>query len=168
MTSNEEIEDIPDSIYEGIGRIVTQWAIVEQLVGQFLAYLVSGDVVLMFTVTQNVSSSTVSEWVNTLLPVRIKEQTALEQIQDLMRRVDDLRRERNLVVHGLWKPAHEDGTALVQTMRWNRVEIMKTELVTTADMGHLVTRVEEAVHELLGLGKELGFHPPPAPATTQS
>lgn len=139
----------------GLGTIVTRWTYIDHLMGEFLSFLVEGKPALMYVITNNVSARTISEWIRTLLPLRFEE-SALGELTELLTKIDDLRRERNALVHGLWSP-HTPGSAEVQTIRWERREVIKVEFVTIGDLKELAGDIDEAIKALASLGQRYGF-----------
>lgn len=69
----------------------------------------------------------------------------------------DARAERNTYVHGVWASGVELGTAVVQTFRWNRSEIIKHEITTAADIHELARHIDDLITELHMIGGKLGF-----------
>lgn len=140
----------------GLGTVIARWAYVDQLMAEFLSFLVQGNPALMYVVTNNVSASTVSEWIRTLLRVRYVNSEPPSEIMALLTTVDELRSERNALAHGLWTP-HSPEAAEVQTVRWERSEVIKIELVTKADLEHLAQDIDDAIDAIAALGKRYGF-----------
>jgi len=159
------MSDIPDPIepelLSRLGMIVYRWSYVEMLMAEFLSFLLKADPALMYVVTENVSTSTVADWIRTLLIVRHIPHEPPAEIMELLKTVDGLRGERNSLVHGLWSPGHVAGSAEIQSVRWERSEVVKTELVTLADLDELSIEIAEATSELIALGQRYGF--PAAP-----
>jgi hypothetical protein len=110
----------------------------------------------MYAITNSVSASTVSGWIRTLLAARYGDDDPPAEIMALLDNVDRLRMERNTLVHGLWSP-HVPGAAEVQTIRWNRREVVKGEIVTASDLDHLVREIDEVADMLADLGRRYGF-----------
>jgi hypothetical protein len=144
------------ALMTGLGTVIARWAYVDQLMGEFLSFLAQGNPALMYVITNNVSGSTIADWIRTLLVARYSGEEPPKEITDLLTSIDDIRRERNALVHGLWSP-HAPDVAEVQTIRWERREIVKIELVTKADLEHLVHDIDDAIDALAALGKRYGF-----------
>ncbi len=68
---------------------------------------------------------------------------------------DQIRAERNILVHGLWKEGHESGTAIITTIRLDRAELIKEEFWTEADLNDLIERSTETLTEALLLRNKL-------------
>jgi len=143
----------------GLGTVVSRWSYVDMFMAEFLSFLLQANPGFMYVVTANVSASTVSDWIRTLLQARHIPNEPPEEIMSLLVDIDRIRGERNALVHGLWRP-HVTGSALVQTVRWNRSEIVKDEVVTRADLDDLITNIGEVMGKLLGLGERYGFPVP--------
>jgi hypothetical protein len=152
-----EPRSIHPDLLTGLGRIVHGWAYVEALQGHFLSWLLEADQARMFVLTQNVSSSTVTDWIRTLLQIPLIEKMGMGDLSELLLTIDETRAERNRLVHGLWSPGPEPTTAKVQTVRWDRTEIVKVELIAIDDLNDLIHRVGDLIRELRDLGTRLGF-----------
>ncbi len=139
-----------------IGLIVTRCAWIDEILGHVLTKLIGADRAPMYVIMQNVSASTVSDWLRTLGPLHLKNPTLEEELRDLLAATDDIRRERNVLAHGLWREGPEPNTAIVQTIRLDRAEIIRDELHTTADLDDLIERCTEALTEVLALKAKIG------------
>jgi hypothetical protein len=131
------------------------------LCGDFLAFMVEGNASFMHVVTKNVSGSTVVDWLRTLAPVRFTDPQTQASLNDLFSRIDQLRAQRNAYVHGIWAAGREPATAMVMTIRWERAEVLRDELVTPEDLSALLEEIHDVYRELVFLGDKLGFHPLP-------
>ena len=160
MTSpdQEEPREVEPALLEGLGRIVVHWAGVDALVNEFWTHLMMASRGSAYVVTANVSSATVTDWVRTLMHMRFTNENTLANLTLLLNRVDELRAERNALVHGLWTTHMTDpSTAVVQTVRWTRAEVIKHEVVTVADLNELSNDIMEMLNELSAIGLQLGF-----------
>jgi hypothetical protein len=148
----EPVREIDPEFFELLGRIATRWSFAESMIGEFFAFLLNADPGYVYILTQSVSGSTVVGWVRTALPFRVPSPEARQAIMGLLTRIDDARAERNAWVHGLWG-THMTGsdTVTVQTVRYERTEIIKTEVVTRADMRDLLREIGEIIAELKAL-----------------
>jgi hypothetical protein len=72
-------------------------------------------------------------------------------------RIKTASEDRNAYVHGVWQNGPEPKTATVQTVRLNRAEIVRDELVTCADLTDLAAEIEDITQELRELARRLGF-----------
>jgi hypothetical protein len=149
-----------------IGRVSVRWSFVEALEGEFLSHLLAADPGGMYVITQNVAGSTITGWLRVLCKMRYTHATSLDRLNDLFNRIDEARGERNSYIHGLWQNGPDSGACVVQTVRWDRAEVVKQEVVTLADLDDLIGRINEIFLELAQLGRNLGFHkgrPQPLP-----
>jgi hypothetical protein len=140
-----------------IGLIVTRCAWIDEILGHILTHLIGADRAPMYIITQNVSASTVSDWLRTLGPLHLKDPPQEEGLRNLLAAADDIRRERNILAHGLWREGPEPNTAIVQTIRLDRAEIIREELCTVADLDDLIERCTEALTEALAFRSKLGI-----------
>jgi hypothetical protein len=140
------------------GGIVILWAYVEQWLGGILGHLLESNPALFHVVTNGVSNSTVVDWLRTLIRAHEYPDEPPREIMDLLTTVDELRAERNALVHGLWKFG-EPGTALVQTIKLERSEIIKHEIVTLADLDELFVAIRETKEGVEALGARFGYPP---------
>ncbi len=151
MTTRE----IEPEFHERLGRIVTNWAAIEAFQAEFLAHLLQADPGSMYIMTQNVSAKTVTGWIRTMTPIRLSDQESQQRIADLLTEIDEVRADRNAVVHGLWSTKSSAGTILIQTVRWERAEVVKGEIWTLADLDELIDRLLPLRDELHLLVKRL-------------
>ena len=163
--STDEEPQVENPLLAARGQAVYIWSAVEWKEGEFLAFLLGADQGLAHIVTKNVSGSTVTDWLRTLAVLRF-EPAETERLHALLIRIDEARAQRNIYVHGLWQPGPTKGSALVTTIRWERAEVMKGELVTMQDLQMFAEEARELYAELSVFGRYLGFPKPvdPAPA----
>lgn len=152
------MRDIPSATYECIGRIVTRWAYIDMTVGDILIALIGANDGIALIVTQGVSASTVTGWLRTMAEPRIASESLRRQLIDALDRIDLLRGQRNAYVHGLWDVGPEDDTATLRTIKWERREIVRDELVTIEDAKDFLSETGEVVGELLALHSAFIVH----------
>jgi hypothetical protein len=148
------------AIYERVGRIAAEWSWVEMLLGETLSHFCHADPGSMYVITQNVSAATVTDWLRTLVQIKVKEDTSAKIILDLLTEIDAARAERNTVVHGVWRAHEEPGFGWVQTFRWERSEVVKNELWSLADLDAVAEDLMRLQLMLGNLGIKLGFLKP--------
>ena len=142
----------------GLGRIVVSWAHVETYQAHLLATLLEAEPARMMVVTQNVSGSTISDWLRTALQIpQIQDDKRLAGAPALIEEINATRAERNALIHGLWVEGSEPLTAMVQTIRWDRATVIKDELHTVADLDELAHRIGNLIRELHALLERLKF-----------
>lgn len=142
-----------------LGKVVTLWASVESWVAMLLGTLMGADLGASSIVTNIVSNSTQVKCIRGLLSVKAhKEPEATAKVIALLDRVDDMRAERNELVHGLWTAtASSPGVAMVNTANLDRAELIRDRLVTVADLDALVEHIKEWIADYATLGVEFGF-----------
>jgi hypothetical protein len=149
---------IDDEICLRIGRIVTQWTMLEKLFSLLLGTLLFADQAALSVVINSISLSAQSKWARTLLTANEKEAELVKPVLELVNRVEDLRQERNEFVHGVWdKTGCERGTCLVTTNNLDRTEIIRTRLVTLHDLDDLSNDIETWMEDYISLGRQLNF-----------
>ncbi len=148
------------AILERIGKVASEWAWVELLLAEMLAHFCRADHGSMYVITQNVSSATINGWLRILTEIHVKDMAAKETILAMLKEIDDAREERNLIVHGVWKTHDTPGFAWVQTMRWERSEVFKTELWSVPDLDAAIENIVGCQTMLGNLGLKLGFLKP--------
>jgi len=149
-----------------LGRIEVRWASLEYWISLLLSTLLKADHGGMIVVTNSVAVSVQSKWIRILLAGHAHEGEQNKRVVQLLDRADDLRAERNELVHGIWEPGHEAHTAQVQTANLDRAEIIRTRLVTIRDLDELLDEINEWISDYIELGRELGF--PRRPGEAQS
>ncbi len=149
--------DIDRILYDRLGQVTVHWTQVEMILGEFLSFLVQGNPGLLYVITQNVAGSTITDWCRVLCEMRIEPDGWRKELKELFVELDDARKQRNVYIHGLWKKGPEPATALVRTVRWERREVLKDELVTVGDLESLLERTNELFATLLQVGLRMGF-----------
>jgi hypothetical protein len=151
------VKQLTDEFRILLGSIVESWAYVDAIVNEMLSFMCRADPGSMYAITQTVAASSVSSWVRTLVEVKFTDDSNRQTILDLLTEIDGLRAERNIVVHGLWNMDATDDAAIVQTMRWDRREVTRFELMTRSDMEDLRSRIDDARLRIGRLGLFMGF-----------
>lgn len=146
---------IEPAFLEKLGQIVVEWSYIDALQAEFLGLLLDADRGAVYVMTQNVSAKSVTAWIRTMLPVCLTHDESQNRIAELLNEMDQTRAERNTLVHGLWSADAEPGSVLVQTVRWERSEVVKTEVTTAADLNELIQRSLAVRQELNLLVKRL-------------
>lgn len=155
----------PDpGIYQRIGQVTSEWAWIKLILGETLAHFCHADPGAMYVITQNASSASITDWLRTLTQIQVKDAPSAEVILSLLKQIDDVRAERNIVVHGTWRAGDDPTTAWVQTLRWERREVVRDELWSIGDLDDLIGEMSDLQARLAELGVSMGFfHPKPAP-----
>lgn len=153
--SDDEItaRTVEPDLLERLGRLVVKWSFVEQCVSDLFVHLTGGDRAAMIIVTSNVSQSTLTNWARALLDLRtsVNEIELADELRETLLDVDEIRRRRNALVHGLWGTDGPSNSVCVQTVRLERKEIVKDEVVTAADLDDLICEASEVERRLLSI-----------------
>lgn len=145
-------------MYEYLGRICASWSIVETHLGALLAFMMESNPSYMFVITESVAGATITNWVRILCETQITDHSIKTKMQSLLKEVTDIRSERNSLVHGLWEAGPETDTALVQTVRMDRNEILKEVLFTPADFDEILDRIHRVGVTFDRIGRQLGYY----------
>lgn len=149
----EGARDPEPALLRRLGRFIVHWSFVERLVQDIFVHLTNAEPALMTVVTANVSQKSISGWVTTLLDITTNPPDWDLEVRDVLSEIDDLRPERNMLVHGLWSTDSAPGSVVVQTIRIDRSEIVQGVVVTTADLDHLIDRTLGVSARLVALVK---------------
>lgn len=151
------VEPPDEQIYSRIGKVAAEWSWVEWLLGEFLSHLCEANPGAMYVITKNVASATVTDWLKTLIKIKFTDGPDRRALIQVMNDIDTTRGERNIVVHGTWRGHAEPGFAWVDTIRWNRSEVKKSELWSLDDLNDLIIEIQQHTLVLGKLGLKLGF-----------
>jgi hypothetical protein len=152
-----DLKQLSPEFYQRIGRVAAEWGWVEMVLHEMLAFFCKADPGSMYVITQSVGVSSVVGWLRILAGISLADHSTVQVISDLLKDIDEARAERNTVVHGTWT-GHDDPTlALVQTFKWDRVEVAKTEVWDTADLDDLIAHIESLQLVLGNIGVKFGF-----------
>lgn len=153
----EEHLSLPAGIRQSLGAVVMEWARVEALVGEFLSYLLKADPGAMYVLNQEVGCGTQIKWIRVLAYDRFTNDNTRANLKILFDRLDAARGERNAYVHGIWIDGPEPNTAIVQTVKVDRAEMIRDELVTVSDLDDLFSEIRSVALELHQISEALGF-----------
>src|SRR3970040_543158 len=95
---DDPVGELEPEFYELLGRIATNWAIVEAMIDGFLAHVIVADPGRTFIVSQNVSSATVIGWIKTLVNATEQNSPIFNDVNDLLDRIDGVRAESNVLI----------------------------------------------------------------------
>jgi hypothetical protein len=152
------LSPIPDVLCVRLGRIVVKWTAVEKLTSYLLATCLLADQAAVHVVSNAVSVSTQTKWIRALMSAHPHEDKNNQLVRELLIRADDLRSERNELMHGMWDTTNcEPDTALIETVNLDRPEIIRSRLVTTHDLDDLMREIDGWIDDYVALGRKLGF-----------
>ena len=139
---------ISDDLTAGVGRIVIHFAYVESWIDKLAGQLIGANPPLFQFVAQDVSSASKLGWIRQLLKQMFVGQNGHQHMLAMLDRVDDIRKQRNSLMHGLWREGSTNNVALVQTVRTDRAIPIQHELITVADLADLLKDILAATCEL--------------------
>ncbi len=128
------------------------------MVADLFVATIKSDIGDLMVVTQNVSANTISAWIRTTIEFRNTPPEVANEIREILNEYDELRAERNSLIHGLWGTDKSGpGTVMVQTVRLNRNTPIVDRLITTADLDDLIGVTLNLYSQLLALMKAHGL-----------
>ncbi len=143
---------IEPELLQRLGYLVVNWSLVEHHVSSLFVFLTEGEPGSMLVVTENVSQSVIVGWIRALLDLRQIIPTAWEsEVREVLREVDELRIERNALVHGLWSTSGPENSVIVQTVKLGRRGIVQSTVQTVADLDDLINHVLDVAARLSDL-----------------
>jgi hypothetical protein len=141
-----------------LGQIVIKWTDAESLISWTVATFLMADLAAMSIVSGSTSISVQIKWIRALLDTHYHEDEYNKQVISMLDRAEELRQERNELVHGTWNSSKcEPGTCLVEIVNLTRREIIRSRLVTLHDLDDLASEIERWTNEFVALGRKLGF-----------
>ncbi len=155
MTDAEPDSSIASELAWRLGQIVMRWSAVEGCLSHLLATLVNADPVALSVMTDGMTNSTQAQSIRTLLYVQLHDEVGIGEILDHLTKADDLRADRNALVHGLWDTTGcQTGTCQVHSFKCGR---FTSWLVTTAELDELIGHINKWTAEFIALGQRFGF-----------
>jgi hypothetical protein len=142
------MDQISPVILQALGGAIVSYARVEALLAEFLSHLLDANKGAMYVLNQDVASATQLKWIRALVNDKYHREDVRAALSDLFARIDNARIERNSLVHGVWTPGAEPATALVQTVKLDRPEMIRNELITVPD-------IDDLFGDLVAIGDEL-------------
>ena len=142
------LNPIDPALLERLGSIVVRWGIVEAYVSEVLSLLLMADRGCMYVLTVATPVSAQLKWIETLVKFRLVDDQARAQMLETIADLNELRSERNALVHGLWNTGPEPATALVQSVRIEGTEMMKGEMVSLAELKELDEDLTAAIERI--------------------
>lgn len=153
-----ELPAIEVELTKRLGQLAISWASIENWLAHLLASLVNADLGAMQAITGEMGAATMIKAIKVLISVHEPKDPSLSAVRELVEYADDIRMERNELIHGAWDPTNcEPGTCLVQTvaMRWS--EIIRERLVTTHDIDLVLADCDNWTEDFVTLGRQFNF-----------
>ena len=155
MTQAQPDSSIASELAARLGEIVMRWSAVEGCLAHLLATLLNADPVALSVITDGVTNATQAQSIRTLLYAQLHNQAGIGEMLDHLTRADDLRADRNALVHGLWDTTDcQKGACRVHSFRSGR---FASWLVTSAELDELIGHINKWTVEFVALGQRHGF-----------
>ena len=155
MTDAQPDSAIAGELASRLGQIVMRWSAVEGCLAQLLATLLNADPVALSVITDGVTNAAQAQSIRTLLYAQLHKQAGIGELLDHLTRADDLRADRNALVHGLWDATGcQNGSCHVHSFKAGR---FASWLVTSAELDELIGHINQWTVEFIALGQKLGF-----------
>lgn len=155
---NLGLAEVDPELSSQLGQIIIRWSALEYFISMLLATFLNADQGGMMVITNSVPVSVQSKWLRALMASHEHEADQNRRVTELLSRADELRAERNEIVHGIWDTTNcQPKTALVETVNLDRAEIIKSRLVTLQDLNELLADISRWIDDYVTLGRELGF-----------
>jgi len=141
-----------------LGQLAINWGVIENWLGHLLAALIGAEAGALSVVTQDMSAATIIQISKTTISIFETEHPEFSAIRELLDFADDIRGERNELVHGIWESTNcQPGTALVQNSNWKKSEIIRERLVTTTELDQLLIDCQTWLDSYVELGLKFNF-----------
>ena len=101
MTEAQPQSSIASELAARLGEIVMRWSAVEGCLAHLLATLVNADPLALSVITDGVTNATQAQSIRTLLYAQLHREAGIGEMLDHLTRAEDLRADRNALVHGL-------------------------------------------------------------------
>jgi hypothetical protein len=112
----------------------------------------------MYVLNQDIPTERQIKWLRTLCKRGFMHEPQIQkELTSLFNRIDKARDTRNFLVHGLWIRGPERGTALVQTVKLSRANMVRFEPVTRAQLHELFAELDAIAEELHDISETLGI-----------
>lgn len=156
----EETRPIEPELLERLGRVVVTWSVIERWISELFIFITKGTPGLMYVVTESISQSTLTGWNRTLLDIVDIPTEILDELRDILNEVDELRAERNMLVHGLWGTSGPADSVVVQTVRLDRKDIVRDVVITASDLDDLIDRILQLHARFFTVAVAVGMRTP--------
>jgi len=152
-----EFAKIDPELTKRLGQIAIKWTVIEEWLGHMLGTLIDADLGGANVLTSEMGAAAVIKAIKNCIAINEPKQPELSAVRELIEDADELRGERNIYIHGVWELGPQPDTALVQTTGWQRPEIIRSRLVTTTDLDHLLADFDHFMRRFVELGIAFGF-----------
>jgi hypothetical protein len=152
-----EFAKIGPELTKRLGQIAINWALIEEWLGHMLGTLIDADLGGANVLTNEIGAAAAIRAIKNCIAINEPRQAELSAVRELIEEADELRAERNIFIHGVWDLGPEPVTAIVQTTGWQRPEIIRSRLITTTDLDHLLADLDNFMLRFVELGIAFKF-----------
>jgi hypothetical protein len=149
-------------VLDALGAFIVRWSYIDRMISSAFVNVLGADRALSYVFTQSTNAATIQGWLRNAIEFRALKYPVenLKDFQALLTHVDEVRAERNALIHGLWERGPAPNTAIVQTVRLERSEVLKEELVTLGDLVDLDHDALRIINDLSAWFVTLGLKKP--------
>jgi hypothetical protein len=140
-----------------LGQVAINWAVIENWLGHLLGTLIDADLGGASILTNEMGASTVIKAINIILDINEPEQPELKAVRELIKEADELRLDRNELVHSIWETTPDPDACSIDIIGWQRAEIVRSRIVTTTDLDQLLADLDHWMEEFVVLGRRFSF-----------
>jgi hypothetical protein len=146
---------IDDALFIRLGRAVVLWGYVEMLLGRLLAHLCGGEPAALLSVAADLGGEGLINNCSRLLRLKLGPELQ-PPAQELLADADRLRREVEMLTHGLWDRGAAPGAAILAAPHPARREVMRHVVITEAELAETEAHARQMVEELTRLCLQIG------------
>ena len=146
---------IDDALLIRLGRVVVLWGYVEMLLSRLLAHLCGAERGPLLSVAADLGGEALIKNCSRLLRLKLGPELQ-PPAQELLADADGLRREVEMLVHGLWDRGASPGAAILAAPHPARREILRHVAITEAELAETEAHARQMVEELTRLCLQIG------------
>lgn len=146
---------IDDALLVRLGRVVVYWGYVQMLLSRLLAQLCGAEPGPLMCVTGDLAVEALIKTCARLVLLKLAPE-AQPAVQELLADADGLRREVEMLVHGLWDRGATPDAAVLAAPHPARRELMRRVPVAEAELAETEDHARQMVAELTRLCLQLG------------
>jgi hypothetical protein len=146
-----------------IGQVVVEWSWLESALDDMIWQLLGLDLEDGRALTKRTDASTKVAILNSIAP-RYLDGPALDAIQDALSDINEIRDDRNFVVHGVWGMLRPDGVPIVMSLRSNSAPTeITSETFSHERLRQIANDTRKAKHTLVEIMQQLAPSPDKSP-----
>lgn len=162
MTSPAIKKALNDKQLRAMGLVAAEWSLLERIIFQGIEHIAFDNYRYANVVLTNFNNPTMLKIFDALLSTCNKNKLTIEKYQKLRTRIDDARKKRNDVLHGVWSWHPDDDTAaLLDNRSGKRLDVV-IKPKTTKEMENIADEISELVKDLDNFMKKYIYQLPPS------